>query len=509
MVADLREQIIENCKFLLHGCNPVVLTRSWSGTNPRGGVYTELQAFVVERFNSCFLPIDTGLDATGLIVDVRHTYYGSAPESHHYPFIMNKLLVKTQNLIHQKIEKQSAEAAGVEAEVEQFFSRLAAVVQDEEVKEKLRKRLLRRAFNKLVCKERKHRDDVENQVDELMEILTLNEESVKEKDLKSREEEEAIEHAEEVRAILAREEQQRVDEIAVEEEESIEDRFDEYLMYRADLEDARESGYEEDLVIEQAIEVDALLKEEKLREEMKLRSTEPPVDPWVESILLAREEQLRVVDKMAAEEEKRLEIQVAVHAAETFAEEKYNALQKEYTELEMDYVALRDEFNCIESEAHYRESEFNNIRDKLEQQLIDANEEKTKAQEKARVDVEREKGFRKALEGAIDVFRQTEAEGIEEIESVRKDLDLARAQYAAGIERQIRLEDELRKVQDEYARRARRTKEGANKVFYTSRTKDIKKLLLPPPEVRGSSENTGVSPIEFTPPSSPNGRPLA
>jgi len=498
MVADLREQIIgthvpplkseahvlstngggtfsENCKFLFYGCNPIVLTRCWIETDPHGDVYTKLHAFVVERLYSCFIPIDTDLDATGVLVDVRHNWYG-APNSDHYPYIMNQLLVQTQNLIHEKVEKQSAEAADVEVEVEKFLSRLAPAVQneDEEMKERLRKRLLRRAFNELASKERKRRDDLEDRVDKLMEILTLSEESVKEKEMKRKEEEKAIEHAEEVRALLAEEEQLRVDEMVAEEEENL---ISQYQYYDCDFE---ERG------IEQAIELEALLKEEKLR---------------IEKTLFAREEQLRV-DKMAAEEEQRLEIQLAVHIAETFAEEKYSALQREYNELEMDYVTLRDELSYMESEARYRENESNVIRDGLEQQLANA-------KEKARVDVERERGFRKALEGAIDVFRQTEVDNVEELESVRRDLDLTRAQFEVGIERQIKLEDELRKVQDEYARRARRTKEGTNKIFYTSRTEDIKELLAPIPEAGGSTENTDGSPVEFTPPSSPGGRFMA
>ncbi|KAF8245178.1 hypothetical protein K440DRAFT_635019 [Wilcoxina mikolae CBS 423.85] len=433
-------QIIENCRFLFRACDPIILTRSWDVDNVQ-----HMQALVVERYYSDYAPFDSGLEANGVHVEYKHAWSNRyLSYTDRLSYCMEQLLLKTNRLVHEKIAKQSSEAAGVAAEVEQTFLRLTVGEEDEEAKTRFRKRLLERAIEDLHCKQLEREKEIVERVDQLEELLHKErEEAEQEKkrkadyeERKAKKREQMMKKREREMRRLAEEERLEIERVANEERE----------------------------LIAMAQELQGL---EQLEEEER------------ELMAIAGEQhELERMEKMAREQEKLIASKVsnAVEAAEERAQNKYQALEKLYGALTFEHCQMANDMEAMKAEAEAREKEHTFTKLHLEQKLAESNAAKVKAQEKARVDVEREKGFRKSLEAAIDVFRHTEAERVEELESLRKELELAKSQLKATTVIKKMQEQGLRKAQKDYLGRASHGK-GPKKASYIKRAEDIGAIL--------------------------------
>ncbi|KAF8544106.1 hypothetical protein BDD12DRAFT_817163 [Trichophaea hybrida] len=465
----LKGQIIENCKFLFK-CDPIILTRAWDANNMH-----HMQILVVERYYSSYVPFDSGLEATGVHVEYKQTwtdYYSSYTNC--LSSGMEQLLLKTEKLVHEKIAKQSSEATGVAAEVEQTFLRLTVGEEDEEFKTRFRKRLLRRAFDDLHCKQLEREKQIVNRMDELEELLYKeHEEAEQEKKCKA---------GCEKRKAMKREQMM--------EKKRERRRLEEEERRRLEEEERRRLAEEERLENERLAEEERLENERLAREERdliamaeELQGLEQLEEEERELMAIVVEQQeLERMEEMAREQEKLIasKVSLAVKAAEERAQRKYQTLEKLYGTLTFEHCQMANDTETmkaeakVEAEAREKEHSFTKLR--LEQKLAESNAALVKAQEKARVDVEREKGFRKSLEAAIDVFRHTEAERVEELKSLRKELELTKSQLEATTVIKKMQEQGLRRAQKDYLGRASHGK-GPKKASYIKRAEDIGAIL--------------------------------
>ena len=423
------------------------------------------------------MPFDSGLKMTGVLVE--HTYIRNLrctypeTETDAISNAAGRLLCKTNILVHEKIAKQSAEAAGVEAEVEQTFLRLTAGEEDEEVKTIFRKRLLRRAFDELHSKQVKREEEAVNRVDKLMELL--HKELEQEKKRKAEEQEQKCS----AKKGLKKERSAKRKRLDEEEARRLkEERLAEEARLMAEEERERLKKKERRMEEEKAR---LMAKEERERLEKEERRMEE--ERLVEGARLAvkLDEQLelnRIAEEEASKQEEIIaaKVSLAVETAEERAQNKYKALEKLYGELTAEHCQLERDIEAMKTEAEERENERSFTTRLLHQKLAKLNDETIEAQAKAKMDIEREKGFRKTLEAAIDVFRHTEAERTEELEGLRKELELTKSQLEATTATQNMQEQALRKVQKYYLAHARRTK-GEKNASYIKRAEDIETIL--------------------------------
>lgn len=144
---------LDNSRFLFPTHDPIVLTRY----DPRTQKH---QAIIVSR-TTTFLPLDH--DPTGALL-------AGDPTDH--PDHLSSLLSATQILVHEKIQRQSAQAAAAAAAIERDFDSLAVDTEDTLVQAGVRAELRRRAYADLERKELGREEEAESRIRAIVERRT-------------------------------------------------------------------------------------------------------------------------------------------------------------------------------------------------------------------------------------------------------------------------------------------------------------------------------------------------